>query len=63
MIGRASRIGMVGELIAYMQSQGAWIATCEDVARYVLAKTYPGWENLPAFKTQPSRTQKGGVSL
>ena len=63
MIGRASRIGMVGELIAYMQSQGAWIATCEDVARYVLAKTYPGWENLPAFKNQPSHTQKGGASL
>ena len=63
MIGRASRIGMVGELIAYMQSQGAWIATCEDVARYVLAKTYPGWENLPAFKNQPSHTQKGGGSL
>ena len=54
---------MVGELIAYMQSQGAWIATCEDVARYVLAKTYPGWENLPAFKNQPSHTQKGGASL
>ena len=35
MIGRASRIGMVGELIAYMQDHGAWIATCEEVARYV----------------------------
>lgn len=35
MIGRASRIGMVGELIAYMQDHGAWIATCEKVARYV----------------------------
>ena len=30
----------VGELIAYMQSQGAWIATCEEVARYVLSQTY-----------------------
>ena len=35
MIGRASRIGMVGELIAYMQDHGAWIATCEEAARYV----------------------------
>ena len=35
MIGRASRIGMVGELIAYMQDHGAWIATCEELARYV----------------------------
>lgn len=36
MIGRASRIAMLGELIAYMQQQGAWIATCEQVAKYVL---------------------------
>lgn len=35
MIGRASRIGMVGEFIAYMQNHGAWITTCEEVARYV----------------------------
>ena len=35
MIGRASRIGMVGEFIAYMQNHGAWITTCEDAARYV----------------------------
>ncbi len=36
MIGRASRIGMLGELIGYMQQRGAWIATCEQVAQYVL---------------------------
>lgn len=36
MIGRASRIAALGEFIAYMQRHGAWIATCEDVARYVL---------------------------
>lgn len=35
MIGRASRIGMVGEFIAYMQNHGAWITTCEEVAHYV----------------------------
>ena len=35
MVGRASRIGMVGELIAHMQDHGAWIATCEEVAHYV----------------------------
>ena len=64
MIGRASRIGMVGELIAYMQSQGAWIATCEETARYVLSQTYPGWECLPAFRNQtsPASAQKGGTA-
>lgn len=36
MIGRASRIGALGEFITYMQGQKAWIATCEEVARYVL---------------------------
>lgn len=36
MIGRASRIAALGEFIAYMQRHGAWIATCEEVARYVL---------------------------
>ncbi len=35
MIGRASRINMLGEFIAYMQNHGAWIATCEEVAHYV----------------------------
>ena len=34
MIGRASRIGMVGEFIAYMQNHGAWITTCEDCLLY-----------------------------
>lgn len=37
LIGRGSRIAMLGELIGYMQQHGAWIATCEEVARYVLA--------------------------
>ena len=37
MIGRASRIGMVGEFIAYMQNHGAWITTCREAADYVLA--------------------------
>ena len=36
MIGRASRIAALGEFIGYMQRHGAWIATCEEVARYVL---------------------------
>ncbi len=36
MIGRASRIAALGKLIGYMQRHGAWIATCEEVARYVL---------------------------
>ena len=55
---------MVGELIAYMQSHGAWIATCEETARYVLSQTYPGWECLPAFRNQtsPASAQKGGAA-
>lgn len=36
MIGRASRIAALGKFIGYMQRHGAWIATCEEVARYVL---------------------------
>ena len=36
LIGRASRIQMLGELVAYMKDHGAWIATCEEVADYVL---------------------------
>ena len=34
-IGRAGRIKMLSDFIAYMQSKGAWFATCEEVARYV----------------------------
>ncbi|RGY96270.1 polysaccharide deacetylase [Clostridium sp. AM58-1XD] len=39
MIGRASRITALGEFIGYMQNHGAWIATCEETARYVLEKS------------------------
>jgi len=38
MIGRASRIAMVGDFISYMKGHGAWITTCEEVARYVLSQ-------------------------
>ncbi|MBS6518792.1 MAG: polysaccharide deacetylase [Clostridium sp.] len=38
MIGRASRIAMVGDFISYMKGHGAWITTCEEAARYVLSK-------------------------
>lgn len=55
MIGRASRISMVGELIAYMQSQGAWITTCEEVANYVL-KQY-------SHSDMPSDTDRKEASL
>ncbi|NCB30261.1 MAG: polysaccharide deacetylase [Clostridia bacterium] len=37
-IGRASRIRMLETLVDHMQESGAWIATCEEVARYVLAQ-------------------------
>lgn len=39
MIGRASRARMLGRFIEYMQKQGAWITTCEEVADYVAANT------------------------
>lgn len=39
MIGRASRIAALGKFIGYMQRHGAWIATCEEVARYVLEQS------------------------
>ncbi len=39
MIGRASRIAALGAFIGYMQRHGAWIATCEEVARYVLEQS------------------------
>lgn len=60
MIGRASRIAALGELIGYMQRHGAWIATCEEVAAYVLQQqglTYRS-ESLPKLdagdKVHPS---------
>jgi len=36
LIGRASRVRALGEFIAYMKQHGGWIATCEEVAGYVL---------------------------
>lgn len=35
-IGRASRINMLKELIGYMISRNAWIATNKEVAEWVL---------------------------
>lgn len=37
LIGRASRAHMLDEFIGYMKNNGAWIATCEEVADYVLS--------------------------
>lgn len=50
MIGRASRIAALGEFIAYMQQHGAWIATCEEVARYVL-ESEQGHAGAPEART------------
>lgn len=36
LIGRSSRARMLESLIEYFQVNGAWITTCEEVARYVL---------------------------
>lgn len=38
LIGRSSRIRMLEQLILYMRQNGAWITSCEEVARYVLAQ-------------------------
>ena len=35
LIGRSSRIRMLGQLIDYMRENGAWLATCREVAEYV----------------------------
>ena len=35
---RTDDIAALGNFIAYMKRHGAWIATCEEVARYVLAQ-------------------------
>jgi len=40
LIGRGSRIAKLDQLIAYMKTQGAWITTCEQVARYVLDQSH-----------------------
>lgn len=39
LIGRASRIAMLREFIAYMQRRGAWFASCAQAARYVLSQS------------------------
>lgn len=36
LIGRGSRIARLDDFISYMQAQGAWITTCENVAKYLL---------------------------
>ena len=53
MIGRASRIAALGNFIAYMKRHGAWITTCEEAARYVLAQAEANQEN----------PEKGGAAL
>lgn len=35
LIGRASRVRMLERFIEYMQAEGAWLATCREVASYV----------------------------
>lgn len=61
MIGRASRIGMVGRLINYMRDQGAWIATCEEVARYVLAQENAAANNISSTGSI-SYSNEGGAA-
>lgn len=63
MIGRASRISALGEFISYMKTHGAWITTCEEVARYVLSRS----QNMP-YESSPGQNAaapayKGGVPL
>ncbi len=42
LIGRPGRIKKLGDFVGYMLQQGAWIAPCEDVARYVLENMSKG---------------------
>lgn len=35
LIGRSSRVRMLERFIAYMKANGAWIASCQEVAEYV----------------------------
>ncbi len=37
LIGRSSRVRMLERFIVYMKANGAWIASCEEVANYVKA--------------------------
>ncbi|MBP3927417.1 MAG: polysaccharide deacetylase [Clostridium sp.] len=53
MIGRASRAAMLGDLISYMKTQGAWITTCEEAARYVLSQYS---DSYPASDAQRKET-------
>lgn len=53
MIGRASRIAALGNFIAYMKRHGAWITTCEEAARYVLAQA----------ETNQGNPAKGGTTV
>ena len=53
MIGRASRIAALGNFIAYMKRHGAWITSCEEAARYVLAQA----------KAHQKNPEKGGAAL
>ncbi len=39
LIGRSSRVRMLERFILYMRQHGAWIASCSDVAQYVLAQS------------------------
>lgn len=55
MIGRASRIAALGEFMAYMKSHGAWIATCEEVARYVLDRH--------VAEPADAKSVKGGIAI
>lgn len=43
LIGRASRIHMLEEFVLYMENNGAWIATCEEVADYVIKYNETTW--------------------
>ncbi len=38
LIGRTSRVRMLERFILYMRQHGAWIASCSEVAQYVLAQ-------------------------
>ncbi len=59
LIGRASRIAALGAFIGYMQRHGAWIATCEEVARYVLEQSAQATDGRTDGSSRSSMTSDG----
>ena len=58
MIGRLSRIRALSELIGYMKRCGAWFATCEEAARYVLEQKKAGGDEKAGAAEKAESVEK-----